>query len=70
MVLFINGLPLSVIELKYATDENAMNWSAFNPRQTDKQQIPTLFTWNAALVISDGGQARIGTLETNKRPSP
>jgi type I restriction enzyme R subunit len=59
-------LPLAVIELKNATDENATIWSAFNQLQTYKQQIPTLFTWNAALVISDGVQARIGTLTADR----
>ena len=66
VVLFVNGLPLGVIELKNAADENATIWSAFNQLQTYKQQIPTLFTWNAALVISDGVQARIGTLTADK----
>ena len=66
VVLFINGLPLAVIELKNATDENATIWGAFNQLQTYKMQIPTLFTWNAALVISDGMQARIGTLTADR----
>jgi type I restriction enzyme R subunit len=66
VVLYVNGLPLAVIELKNATDENATIWSAFNQLQTYKQQIPTLFTWNAALVISDGVQARIGTLTADR----
>lgn len=48
VVLYVNGLPLAVIELKNAVDENATLWSAFNQLQTYKQQIPTLFTWNAA----------------------
>lgn len=66
VVLYVNGLPLAVIELKNAADENATIWSAFNQLQTYKQQIPTLFTWNAALVISDGVQARIGTLTADR----
>lgn len=62
VVLFINGLPLTVIELKNAAAESATIWSAFNQLQTYKQQIPSLFAFNEALVISDGVQARIGTL--------
>jgi type I restriction enzyme R subunit len=66
VVLYVNGLPLAVIELKNAADENATIWSAFNQLQTYKQQIPTLLTWNAALVVSDGVQARIGTLTADR----
>ncbi len=66
VVLYVNGLPLAVIELKNAADENATIWGAFNQLQTYKQQIPTLFTWNAALVVSDGVQARIGTLTADR----
>ncbi len=66
VIIFVNGLPLAVIELKNAADGNATLWGAFNQLQTYKQQIPTLFTWNAALVISDGVQARIGTLTADR----
>jgi len=62
VVLFINGLPLAVIELKNPADENATIWSAFHQLQTYQMQIPALFATNAALVVSDGVQARIGTL--------
>lgn len=62
VVLFVNGLPLAVIELKNAADENATIWSAFNQLQTYKNQIPSLFVFNEAMVISDGVQARVGTL--------
>ncbi len=62
VVLFINGLPIAVIELKNAATENATIWSAFNQLQTYKRQIPSLFAFNEALVISDGVQARIGTI--------
>ena len=62
VVLFVNGLPLAVIELKNSADENATVWSAFQQLQTYQAQIPALFTANAALVVSDGVQARIGTL--------
>ena len=66
IVLFVNGLPLAVIELKNAADENATIWSAFNQLQTYKQQIPSLFAYNEALVVSDGTQARIGTLTAGR----
>ena len=62
IVLFINGLPLAVIELKNPTDEKATILTAFRQIQTYKQQIPALFTYNEALVISDGLEARIGAL--------
>jgi type I restriction enzyme R subunit len=66
IVLFVNGLPLAVIELKNAIDEQATITNAFNQIQNYKQQIPTLFTYNEALVVSDGLQARIGTLSSNQ----
>lgn len=66
IVLFVNGLPLAIIELKNATTEEATIWTAFNQLQTYKNQIPSLFVYNEALVISDGVQARIGTLTANK----
>jgi type I restriction enzyme R subunit len=62
IVLFINGLPLAVIELKNAADENATIWSAFQQLQTYQQEIPTLFAYNATLVVSDGVEARVGVL--------
>ena len=66
MVLFVNGLPLAVIELKNAATETATVWTAFNQLQTYKQQIPSLFVFNEALVVSDGVQARIGTLTADR----
>jgi type I restriction enzyme R subunit len=66
VVIFINGLPLAVIELKNAPDENATIWSAFNQLQTYKQQISSLFNYNAVLVISDGLEARIGTISADR----
>ena len=66
MVLFVNGLPLAVIELKNPADENATVWSAFQQLQTYQAQIPALFATNAALVASDGVQARIGSLGAGK----
>ncbi len=62
VVLFVNGLPLAVIELKNPADENATIWSAYQQLHTYQAQIPSLFTTNAALIVSDGVQARIGTL--------
>jgi type I restriction enzyme, R subunit len=66
VVLFANGLPLAVIELKNAADEEADIWSAFRQLQTYQAQIPALFTTNAVLVASDGTQARIGSLGAGK----
>jgi len=62
IVLFVNGLPLAVIELKNPATASATIGSAFNQLQTYRQQIPSLFVYNAALMVSDGVQARIGTL--------
>jgi type I restriction enzyme R subunit len=62
VVVFLNGLPLAVIELKNPADENATIWSAFQQLQTYQAQIPALFNTNAVLVASDGLQARIGSL--------
>ena len=66
VVLFVNGLPLAVIELKNPADENATVWTAFHQLQTYQAQIPALFATNAALVVSDGVQARIGSLGAGK----
>lgn len=66
IVIFLNGLPIAVIELKNATDPNATVWTAFNQLQTYKQQISSLFTFNEALVISDGLEARIGSLTSDR----
>lgn len=66
VVIFVNGLPLGVIELKNPGDENATLDGAFNQLQTYKAQIPSLFRTNAALVISDGLAARIGSLTADR----
>jgi len=66
VVIFVNGLPLAVIELKNPADENATIWTAFNQLQTYKEQIPALFVYNEVLVISDGLNARIGSLTAGK----
>ena len=62
IVLFVNGLPVAVLELKNPGDENATLEGAFNQLQTYKNQIPSLFRTNAVLVTADGLQARIGSL--------
>jgi type I restriction enzyme R subunit len=65
VVVFINGLPLAVIELKNPGDERATIKGAFNQIQTYKQDIPALFAYNELLVISDGNEARVGTLSAS-----
>lgn len=62
VVIFVNGLPLGVIELKNTADENATIKGAFNQLQTYKREIPSLFLTNELLIISDGMYARVGTL--------
>jgi type I restriction enzyme R subunit len=62
VVLFVNGLPLAVLELKNAADEEATIWTAFQQLQTYQAEIPSLFTPNGVLVVSDGVEARIGAL--------
>ena len=64
IVVFVNGLPLIVFELKNPADENATLQHAFNQLQTYKADIPTLFHANGMLVISDGTEARVGTLSS------
>ena len=66
IVVFVNGLPLAVLELKNPADENATIWTAFQQLQTYKLQIQSLFAYNAALIVSDGTEARIGTLTGDK----
>ncbi|MEG4455876.1 type I restriction endonuclease subunit R [Microcoleus sp. N9_A1] len=65
IILFINGLPLVAIELKNAADTKANLQAAFNQLQTYKREIPSLFTYNALLVISDGTSARAGSLSAS-----
>ncbi|MFU2207192.1 type I restriction endonuclease subunit R [Solidesulfovibrio sp. C21] len=66
MVVFVNGLPLGVIELKNPGTEDATLESAFNQLQTYKSQLPSLFRANSVLVTSDGLEARIGSLTANQ----
>ena len=66
IVLFVNGLPLGVIELKNPADEDATIWTAWHQLQTYKAELPTLFSMNEALMVSDGTGARIGTLTSGR----
>ena len=66
VVLFVNGLPLVVIELKSAASEDATIWTAWQQLQTYKAELPVLFAMNMALIVSDGLSARIGTLTAGR----
>jgi len=65
IILFVNGLPLVLLELKNPADVNADLWKAFDQLQTYKEQIPDLFPYNEILVISDGSEARMGSLSAD-----
>jgi type I restriction enzyme R subunit len=65
IVLFVNGLPLVVVELKNPTDAGATVRTAFNQLQTYKQVIPSLFIYNALLIASDGWEAKSGTITSD-----
>ncbi len=62
IVLFINGLPLGVIEMKNPADEDATIWTACQQLQTYQAELPSLFSMNEMLMVSDGLEARIGVL--------
>ena len=62
IVLFVNGLPLGVVELKNPADPDATVNSAWNQLQTYKSELPTLFSMNEAMIVSGGDNARMGTL--------
>jgi type I restriction enzyme R subunit len=64
VILFVNGLPLVVLELKNPADENATIRSAFKQLQTYKQAIPSLFTYNGVMIISDGLEAKAGAISS------
>ncbi|WP_026602185.1 type I restriction endonuclease subunit R [Methylomonas sp. 11b] len=66
VLVFVNGLPLAVLELKNPVDQNADIWAAYQQLQTYKDEISDLFIFNAALVVSDGLHARVGSLTANK----
>jgi type I restriction enzyme, R subunit len=65
IILFVNGLPLVLMELKNPADVAADLWKAYDQLQTYKAQIPDLFHYNEVLVISDGTEARMGSLSAN-----
>ena len=66
IILFVNGLPLGVVELKNPADEDVDIWHAWNQLQTYKDELPSLFAMNELLMISDGTKARVGTLTAGK----
>ena len=66
IVLFLNGLPLGVIELKNPADEDATIWTAWQQLQTYQAELPTLFSMNEMLMVSDGLNARIGALTAGR----
>ncbi|MFM0472313.1 type I restriction endonuclease subunit R [Paraburkholderia strydomiana] len=65
IILFVNGLPLILLELKNPADLHADIWKAYDQIQTYKEQIPDVFQYNEILVISDGSEARMGSLSSN-----
>ena len=65
IILFVNGLPLVLIELKNPADENATVWSAYNQLDTYKHLIPSVCRYNEILIISDGWLAKAGTITSN-----
>jgi type I restriction enzyme R subunit len=65
IILFVNGLPLVLLELKNPADENADIWKAFDQIETYKEQIPDVFHYNEVLVISDGTEAKMGSLSAD-----
>jgi type I restriction enzyme R subunit len=65
ILLFVNGLPLVLLELKNPADLHADIWKAYDQIQTYKEQIPDVFQYNEILVISDGSEARMGSLSSN-----
>ena len=65
-MLFVNGLPLGVIELKNPADEEADIWTAWQQLQTYKAELPSLFSMNELLIVSDGTEARLGTLTAGR----
>ncbi|QNO14100.1 type I restriction endonuclease subunit R [Alkalicella caledoniensis] len=66
LIIFVNGIPLVVIELKSASDENVGIESAYNQIQTYKRDIPALFNYNGFCILSDGINAKVGTITSNE----
>lgn len=65
IILFVNGMPLVLLELKNPADVNADIWKAFDQIQTYKEQVPDVFQYNEILIISDGSEARMGSLSAD-----
>src|SRR2546429_8559149 len=65
LVVFVNGLPLAVIEIKDPTDEQADIWKAYDQLQEYKAEIPSIFGFNELLVITDGVETRLGSLTSD-----
>ena len=65
IILFVNGMPLVLLELKNPADANADIWKAFDQIQTYKEQVPDVFHYNEILIISDGSEARMGSLSAD-----
>jgi type I restriction enzyme R subunit len=66
IILFVNGIPLLILELKNLADENTTIWTAYDQFQTYEDQLPSLFRYNEILIISDGIEARAGTITSEK----
>src|SRR5438132_11627942 len=66
VILFVNGIPLLILELKNLAEEDATIWNAYDQFQTYADQLPSLFRYNGILVISDGIEARAGTITSEK----
>lgn len=66
VVVYVNGMPLALVELKNASDPNTNVWDAFQQLQNYKDELPALFLWNELLVASDGIEARLGTLSSDR----
>ena len=66
IALFVNGLPLGIVELKNPADKDATIWMAWKQLQTYKAELPALFSMNEVLIVSDGLEARIGTLTAGR----
>ncbi len=66
LIVFVNGIPLALVELKNIADANTDIWDAFNQIQTYKKEIPTVFNYNAVTVISDGVHTKVGSLTAGR----
>ncbi len=66
VVVYVNGLPLAVVEFKNAADLNADVWDAFRQLETYRSELSSLYTFNEVLLASDGIEARVGTLSSNR----